>query len=399
MSLFLFDILVVMIIKLDIEMYKRQITPLSILIFAYTILINLNNLFIAKKYGLHIIEDYVVWTFFPFFVCLLGIDLFFGNLYRRSSKVSTNYSIRFKSYLGVTFFFLIGVAAYSIQLIKLLSIYGLDLKGRNNGLLGHLSFLAFILGPVSLDLAIKERDKFKIAVSILANIIVLLISVLFGGKYVIFINTTYFLLYFNLKRDKQMDIKKILKILIPLGISAILIFIFIYYVIPNVTGQYQSSFGFAIEHMFEYLLGPVIANNYTIIHAGEGETLVPFGFFINLWKAYFREGDYIKVIYEFLFPISNIKNTNVSGFLGEIIYDLGIIGSMLYASGVYIITNIFYFLYRTKNKYYLCLCYSTSILVFSFFCNFISVSGVMLPFTLAFVMDTFSLFKIGNRHI
>ena len=91
--------------------------------------------------------------------------------------------------------------------------------------------------------------------------------------------------------------------------------------------------------------------------------------------------------------------TNVSGFFGETIYNLGIGGALIYTLVVFVIVNIFFLEYRAKNLFYLSFCYSCAMIAFLFFGNFISVSGVVLPLILAFVMDFLSMCRFGNHHV
>ena len=369
MDLFLFDILTILLIIIDMHNYRKQITPLTIFGGVYTCLINLNNLVISKIYSFISINVHALWIIFCFFIIIFLIDFLGGYLYRNTPHCSFSFSTRFKNNVSVTLLFFIGVVAYSIQFLLLYRKYGLSIKGLNDGILGHLSSFAFILGPVALDLSIKTGKKIRIIFALLLNILVLGISVAFGGKYVIFINLTYFLLYFVLKRDRQANLLKLLKIILPLIGAAFGAFIILYYIIPRVTGQYQSTMDFAIKHMFYYLLGSVTANNY------------------------------ISSIYPFIFQVDNITKTNVAGFLGETVYNLGVSGAFFYTSVIFGVINYFYYQYRSKNKFYLSFCYSNAIIAFLFFGNFYSVSGVFLPFLLAVFLDMFSLCKIGDYHI
>lgn len=399
MDLFIFDILVISLIAIDMYNYGKQITPLAIFGGVYTCLINLNNLVISRVYGFIPINTYALWVIFTFFLIVFCIDVCGGYLYRNTSCYSATFSTRFVSYKSITFLFFIGFAAYSIQFLRLYRVYGLAIKGLNNGILGHMTSFAFILGPTALDISIKIRKKIRIMFALLLNIAVLGISVAFGGKYVIFINLTYFLLYFVLKRDRRANLLKLAKIVLPLIGAAVGAFVILYYVIPRVTGQYQSTMDFAIKHMFYYLMGSVIANNYTMSHAGHGNAQIPFAVIINIGKALVGNHDYVNPIYPFIFQVDESTQTNVGGFLGESVYNLDLSGAFLYTIIIFCMINYFYYQYRSKNKFYLSFCYSTAIMVFLFFCNFYSVSGVFLPFLLAVFLDVISLFKIGNYHI
>ena len=370
MDLLLFDLLTILLIVIDMHNYEKQITPLTIFGGVYTCLINLNNLVISRVYAFIPVNAYALWVIFCFFLVIFCIDYLGGYLYRNNSRYSFSFSTRFVNYRNVMFLFFIGFAAYSIQFVLLYKTYGLSIKGLNNGILGHLSSFAFILGPAALDLSIKTGKKIRILFSFLLNVLVLGISVAFGGKYVIFINLTYFLLYFVLKRDRRANLLKLLKIILPLIGMAVMTFIILYYVIPRVTGQYQSTMDFAVKHMFYYLLGSITANNYTMAHAGQGDALIPFTVIANIGKALVGNQDYINSIYPFIFQVDSLTKTNVAGFLGETVYNLGIIGALFYTAVIFSIINYFYYQYRCKNKFYLSFCYSNAIIAFLFFGNF-----------------------------
>lgn len=399
MDLLLFDIFTILLIAIDMYNYDKQITPLTIFGGVYACLINLNNLVISNVYSLMPVNAHALWVIFSFFFLIFVVDIMGGYLYRRSHHCNFSFSIRFVNYRSVMLLFFIGVTAYVMQFLLLYRMYGFAIKGKSIGVLGHLVTLARILGPVALDLGIKSGRKLRILFALLLNVVVFGISIAFGGKYVIFINLTYFLLYFILKRDKKANFMKMLKIILPLIGIAVGIFVLLYYVIPIVTGQYQATMNFVIEHMFHYLLGSVVANNYTMSHIGEGDALIPFTVIINIARAIVRNTDYVSPIYPFIFQISRLARTNVSGFLGEAVYNLGLVGAYFYVAVIFGMINYFYYQYRNNNKFYLSFCYSTAVIAFLFFCNFYSVIGVVLPLLLAIFLDVFSLCRVGNYHI
>ena len=400
MELILFDLIMVSLILIDIYNYERQVTPLTIVGSIFVFLINLNNLIVSEIYGFYKVTDHSLLVLLLFFFLIFGVDMAFGCLYRHTSRTALEQAVRFRSFRLVSILYGIGVLAYFLEFIRLSRVYGINgIKGKGGGILGHLTFLAYILGPITLDLAIKRKNKFNIILVIFINLVTLGIAVLFGGKYQIFINLTYFLLFFILKRDHRASIIKLIKLVVPMMGIAIAGFMVIYYIIPVITGAYQTSIDFAIRHMFDYLLGPMIANNYTISHSGQGNVFAPFAVFINIGKALVREGNYVNPIFPFVFPTSPIMITNVSGFFGDIIYTLGIPGALVYTLVIFFIINIFFWFYRSQTKYQLCFCYTAAILVFLFFGNFITVSGVVLPLILAFVLDTASIFRINTYHL
>ncbi len=400
MVLIVFNVIIILMVWIDIKQYHNQVTPLSIIGLVYTVLINLNNLMIAKLFKFYLISDKTLIVLLSFFAVIFLVDLFFSTImYRTVHKVDCNRDVAFKNFRFIFVLFFIGLSAYLFQFLRLVLSYGLDIKGKNNGILGHLTSFAFVLGPLALDLAIKSKRKHRVFFTSLMNLLTVIISVLFGGKYVIFINVTYFVLFFLLKRNARFKFMKYFKASIILAFGAVGVFILTYYVKPIVTGEYQSTMRFAFQHMFYYLLGPVVANNYTILHAGEGNALWPFTVFVNIGRLVIGNSSYISALYPFLFPVYSMQNTNVSGFFGEVIYDLGYTGAFVYVVGVFFFINVVFLIYRAKGRFYLSFCYSCAIMVFLFFGNFITVSGVVLPLLLAVFMDFLSCFRFGDFHV
>lgn len=399
MSVVLFDIVLILLIKIDIWNNKNQITPLTIIGGIYIILISINNWLISNIYQFNKISLITIKELFVFFLIIFVIDSIFGFFYRHLNKVDIGRSIRFRNFHFVFFLFMIGVCAYSIQFVQLYLKYGLAIKGMNNGILGHISSFAFILGPVIMELSLNTKKRANKIIVGSMIFLVFFISFLFGGKYVIFINLTYFLLYFILKRDCKFDIIKLLKIAIPLGLVGIICFVFLYYIIPQMTGQYKSSIYFVFEHLFYYLLSPILGNDYAFLNEGLGNNLIPFTVPINIWKALCGVSQYINNIHPFVFRIGPNQFTNVAGLFGEVAYDLGINNAKIYICIIFIYINCALIIYRTKNKFYLSFCYSMATLAFCFFSNYFTVSGVVLPLILAIVFDLLSTIRIGKFHI
>lgn len=68
MELLLFNIGVFFLVRFDMKMYMRQITPLTIIASIYTILIDLNNLFIVKVYGFFEVKTVTLISLFVFYL-------------------------------------------------------------------------------------------------------------------------------------------------------------------------------------------------------------------------------------------------------------------------------------------------------------------------------------------
>ena len=97
MDLFLFDILTILLIIIDMHNYRKQITPLTIFGGVYICLINLNNLVISKIYSFIPINAHALWIIFCFFI----IIFFYVNLDEEIiKKVALQKNMRFNIYLS-----------------------------------------------------------------------------------------------------------------------------------------------------------------------------------------------------------------------------------------------------------------------------------------------------------
>jgi len=387
MTLLNFNIIIIIMVALDVILCKYQVTPLSIIGTIYLLLIDINNLWAAQKFHFWNLNENSLGMLVLFFFSIFLVDVFFDLIYRVSKKKEMGISFRPSDYRVARIIFFVGAIAYAMQFVRLHITIGWNIKGMNNGILGHLSSLAFIFGPIALEGALKKESTAGKIVMLIAYVIIFGIAILFGGKYVIFINLTYCAMFFLLKRDSKKAIKRLLIAGMLMAGFAISVFAVLYYVIPMLTGRYVSSGEFVIEHTLYYLLGPVIANNDAIVLAGTGCKEVPFAVFINIAKALFGDGDYINPILPFVFSTGENHFVNVSGMFGETVYNLGISGALVYTICVFIVLNILMLLYRTYNCFYVSFCYLCAITAFMFFCNFISVSGVVIPFILAIIVD------------
>ena len=148
-----------------------------------------------------------------------------------------------------------------------------------------------------------------------------------------------------------------------------------------------------------YLLGPITANNDTMLNPAVADGRIPYTVLINIFKSLVGNNDYVVPIYPFTFNVYPGYLTNVSGIFGELIYCSGYMLPMLYVTVLFFFINAVSLCYRTKGKMYLTFCYLHAILPYLFFCNFFSVSGVVLPLLLSVFFDVFSNFRIGRFHI
>ena len=385
--LILFDLVIMLMLWIDTRHYGNIITPFSVIGFMYLILININDLFAVPTYSFYAVSGTAKLLLFVFLLVTFLIDLGFGYYLKQTGEAKRTVSLGPAAYYAVCALFLIGLLAYLVSFLRLYMTYGLSIKGQNNGVLGHLSYLAFVLAPLFLYMTLKQTGLIRKVLAFLAVLAVFGIALLFGGKYVVFINLCYFIFFFILISRKKIHLRSIIIVGLLLAAVAVLIFIVLYLVVPRVTGQYTSSLDFAVEHFFYYLLSPVIANNYTLTHPGAVDPLIPVAFFVNLIRA-FTGGSYVDTILGFDFRSSPLEVTNVSGLYGELTYSSGIIGALCYVVLIFTLINIVYVKCRKNGRYPLTTGFCLAILAFSFFANMFSNSGIVEPLILVFLAET-----------
>ena len=384
----LFDIFVLITAFLQFKRMKTLVTPYILFSIPLTILINVNNLIFADVYDYYKVTDTVLFYLISFFLLAFICELIICR--KRISPIKDRYSLG----ILIDLFFYFGLLCFVISLFVNYRNYGFEgIKGSNNGILGHMSNIAFALCPIYLIRKIDHRQKKR---SILFIIILFSIAVIYGGKYVIFLNLLYnalaVVLYYKVPQ------KRIITISIIIISIGILTFIVIYGLIPYYTGKvkYHSlidSLYFSMEQFFSYLLSPIVAMNYSFTHHIENGGEIAFAFANNIIRLISGNAKYVSPILPFVFPYAEESMTNVSGMVGELYFELSW-GAYVYFIVFFTIVEAAFACYRRKGKYVFILSYSLSIIVFSFFCNFLSVSGVILPFMVVIAVDVFE----SNRH-
>ena len=401
MMLLLFDIITPLLMAIDRYRYKTVFTPFICLSFTYFVLVNLNNLLFVNIYNYFAVTDYAIGIVLIFFLVLSAISNVFALFLKRSSKVALQESGKSDTKMCflnktqtkfVIILFALGLAAYLLSLIINIRAYGIsNIKRSNNGILAHISFLCQICAPIMLFSA-KFKHKFVAYFCVALSFI---IAIIYAQKYVIFTNIIYTLLYFIL--DRKTHGKKIIKYLIVFVCFALLVFLLVYGFLPYFTsGKPQDSLeenlSFAFKNFCMYLLSPIVANNYTMTHNLHEGVAITFCVPINIIRAFSGNHNYVSPVYEFLFQYASGNSfTNVSGILGELTYCLGIMGAILYMGIVFSIIYVFYVRFRNTRRYRMTVSFLMAILVFSFFCNFFTVSGMMFQLIYTFIIETIIL--------
>ena len=212
---------------------------------------------------------------------------------------------------------------------------------------------------------------------------------LYGGKYGILINFVYIMMYMLIRKDS--NVKRILKYIAVIGLAGLGVFIVVYAVIPSFTSSgadNSSNLAFSIEHFFYYLMSPIIANNHCFTHPNASDSNIPFTVIINIVKALSGDKNYVNPIFGPDFACGQDRVTNVSGLFGEVVYCLGW-GGILYIIVLFALIYIIFVMFKLKGMYKLTLSYLLSSLLFSFFGNFYTVSGVVLPIMFLFAFETY----------
>ena len=278
--------------------------------------------------------------------------------------------------------FYIGLIAKYISLWQSIRSFGFDnLKGNAYGIFAHLGSFSTILLPFILIIYIQNKWKIY---HLIGFIVVILNILIFGGKYVILITMVHIIIFYALVN--KVPTKKITKYGIGIVLLSFIVFLINYVVRPIIDlGYYnqvlvQSNLEFALRHFFYYLLSPVIAMNHyftTSIDISEGIPIL-FTVPINIFKAIFRLGDYVVSVYSDTVPISLNLGTNVAGFFAESVYTGGWFIATLYVMGFFSFIYYFYLKMLNYSKYISLVAYLLGVIMFLFFGNFLTVSGVFL---------------------
>lgn len=389
-------------ILLDCLNYKKVITPFTVITTVYFILINLNNLWISDIYGFYKVSADSLKLLLLLFAIIFAVDILFGRIFFKTGREKLpveevlNDSAKegdapleeWKRYL-VSILFAIGLGAYVLSFVFNYWEYDSATKGHNNGILGHLSYIAFILAPVYFGIFWKKGFWGKV-LAVGGVLAMLGIAVMFRGKYVILINFVYLLFCYLMTKKKSIKIGTLLLVTVGTVVTTVFVFFMVYAAMPRFWGS-KTEILDLIEHakqsFWVYLISPISSNNYTLFNfLSRGKEIV-FCVPINVFKAIFG-GIYVRPVHQKVFGYMPGKLVNVSGILGESVYCLGLFGAILYLVAIFVAANTLYVAFRKFKMYPLTTCYLLAVFLFGFFCNFFTVSGVVLPLAYLFIIET-----------
>jgi len=393
--LFVFDIIILLLLYIDIRLYKRIITPFSVFASVYLVLINLNNLIVTHIYGFYLVSNQTLCILGAFLILIFGVDILGAKvLYKlKDRELLLQEPQKLEKFISVLY--LLGCAAMSYQFVELLQQYGIhDMKGRAAGPLAHVSKICLIFTPLFLDLAFRSKNKLRICLSCGVAAVVLVLMLIKGGKYHIVIQLLYIVFYFLMSRQKKISLKKLMLLGSLVVLGAFCIFIAIYFVVPILTNALDrfrnplSAFAFSVRTFFGNLVGPVVANNFTLANPGAADPWIPFTVPVNILKALLGSRPYVNPIFEHVIYTRPGSLINVSGIVGETVYCLGFVYAALYLIAIFAVINVFYILYRKYDLYKMTCAYALCLIFLGFFANFFTTSGALLPLIYLFILET-----------
>lgn len=381
-----YAIVIVLSNWLQYKMFKTFLNPYALISFVYLFLIIINNYIAVNLYGFYKVEDITILylLFFLFIVFLIGILFYIFSKKSGTIRLDTReYKLLISNRKRlILVLFYIGLIAKYVSLFQTIRTYGLDnLKGNAYGIFAHIGSFATILLPFVLIIYLQNKWKLY---HLFGFILVLTNILIFGGKYVILITMVHIIVFYAL--INKVPTKKIIKYGFLIVLLSFSVFIVNYVIRPIFEmGYYNNNIiagnlKFAFKHFFYYLLSPVIAMNDYFVNILDSSQGIPILFTvpINIFKAIFRLGNYIMPIYSETVPISYDLGTNVAGLFSEAVHTGGWVIAIVYVSSFFSFVYYFYLKMLNYSRNISLVSYLLGVVMFLFFCNFITVSGVFL---------------------
>lgn len=354
----LLNILIIIFMIFDIRLNRKLTTPLVVLIGPQLVLLSIAKL-LENRLN---IERYLIIYFFiacMFFIFSLIFKLLFSNL-KTKNQIIKKVNIKRMSYL----ISIISIVSFIILLLT----YGVaHLKGKSVIILGHLENILLVFIPLFSEIY-KDRKIKIIAYFIFFYLLII------GGKYQVFMYILPLILY-RIDSSK-IKLRKIIILLIGIGISIYVIFYSVYYVkflSSNIHISFLQMNNFIFNHIRHYVLSPFYIGEYFLKNPNSTNNNIALTPFFNIFNFITGKKSYINPILKFqtYFGITS----NVGGLIPELVYTLGYVGMYSY---MIVLGIISYFLDNLTNKNKLWM-YSNLILksslVLCFFNNVFSVFG------------------------
>lgn len=394
----LFTAYALVLLGVSRRMYGTHLTPFAVLTVIYIALILLNNL-VFVHLGFNSVNSLslLYLGFFLGLIFLVGqIILLCSHKVTKgdSYKLAKDYYHRVIEARWKVIFtlFTVGLVAKLYSLFIAISTYGiLDTKGTSEGILAHIGNIGMMLTPLVFVYYMNHKKQLHLLVMIIAMFSSL---VVFGGKYpvmILFLYTAF--LYLMLNKTKAKTIIKIA------GLGAFLsvaMFIAIYTIKPLIDyGEFndrlfEDGLNFTFQHLFFYVAGSLVAMNdfFTTSHGSiESGLTILFTVPINIATALIGDGTYISPVISMRIEVVSGSWANVGGLISETVYHIGPIAAACYLTGLFSFFYLVFIQARFSGRMLSLAACLLSVAALSFFCNFMTVSGVVIPIFFLMILE------------
>lgn len=411
MILILCEILLCTIVYFEYRKFKLIAAPVTILGGIYLLFMPLINLIGSKMGFISLTEKTIMLFTFFIFVLFCSGQVWVTYYTRNRKKVGSQY-LKEKLFLHekiIWKIYILSLVCYVISLLQVISRYGInDTKSHAYGPFAHIGFISRVLLPIIL-LYLIEKRKLKYIICVLVHFIAL---VMFKGKYHLYIPIGSFIILFFMLRQ-NIKITKVIKVVLISFVSALVFFISVYTIIPNIVagGVSKSSMSagilFSTKHFFHYLFCPFIASNeyfnnplYRGVELGMKTNFNPLDV---LYEQFLGNKKFFDPAISFWPIVDNLGSTgNVGGMFSESVLNIGYVGAICFVFGIGFI--VYYFIIKTlvKGKRILTSICLAGMLMMSFFCNYFTLFANFECLVYCYILDIVIFdvkFKIGKNSI
>lgn len=403
MTLLFFEFVILSLVIVEYLSKKNAISPFLLLAGIYLFALPLINVIGVEIDFLPVLDTTILYfALFLFIFSLPGLLISMDRYYIKKSIVKISKQLKLKRRI-IWYIYLFSLVCYMYNLFQVVRIYGFEgTKSHAFGVFAHIGFLSRCLFPIVLYYFF-ETKKLKYLIAILINVVGF---ILFQGKYHMYITVSSFIVVFLFLRN--VSVKKLIKYVVVIFLSAILLFVSVYTIIPNIIAGDTSSTDMisglkaSFRHFFHYFFCPFITSNeyfdnpaYNGVFNG---LLVNFNPLDVLYEQFFGNRNFYSPVITLWPKVENSGLTaNVGGIFSESVLNLGFFGAVIYT--IFISSIVYYFYIKLiKNGEFLI---TTSLLIgmimMCFFCNYFSLLPNLECFVYSFLLDLF-LFNDNLRY-
>lgn len=385
--------------------YKTCITPFFIIGIIYFVSVPFINI-VGPKLGYFKISNDTIYMFMLYLSLIFFSDIVFKicmvqNKVRHYKDNAYDYynEMFVKQQKIIWYTFVVFLIGYSLSFFEAVNIYGISaIKGKSNGIFGHMGLACISISPLIVLLLIKTR-KIKYFFGIISLFMIML---LFGGKTYIFIAIITSGILLNI--EYQFNFSKLVKLGLLFIILAISIFIIIYTLIPCIsTGNMdittmKSYARESMQHIFYYFASPFLSSNsYFNMPLKEGFITgirIMFAPIVSIYELLFGNKNYPHIIMTEWAPISESAHrtvTNVGGLFSESVFHIGYLYSFLYVLLICFYVNIIYFINKKTNHFSGSTSLAISLLGLCFFVNYFMLLVVLEMIIYLMLFEVFLL--------